>query len=249
LLLGCSLIRKASGGRVGAIPRNFPPVAALYPQRIPMPEPSDPDADLMLRVQRGDLAAFAELVEKHRQGVMNFVCRTLGDPAESEDIAQTVFVQVFKAAARYSATARFRTWLYTIARNLCLNELRRRARHRADSLDLDPDDEPGAYRPEPVARAPHAGDALLQHELDTKVEEAIRALPEKQRTALLLCREDELSYEEIARVLGCSVSATKSIIHRGREAIKLVLKPYLRDGAWREPRGQLSVPSGFPTPD
>lgn len=214
-----------------------------------MPLPSDPDADLMLRVQRGDLAAFAELVEKHRQSVVNFVGRTLHDPAESEDIAQAVFVQVFKAAARYTVTARFRTWLFTIARNLCLNELRRRARHRTESLDLDPDENPGAYRPEPVARAPLADDALLQQELAAKIEEAIRALPEKQRTALLLCRADELSYEEIARVLGCSVSATKSIIHRGRETIKLVLKPYLRDGTWPEPRGQLSVPSGFSTPD
>jgi RNA polymerase sigma-70 factor, ECF subfamily len=213
-----------------------------------MPAPADPDAERMLRVQRGDLAAFEELVETHRQGVMNFVCRTLGDPVESEDIAQAVFVQVFKAAARYTATARFRTWLFTIARNLCLNELRRRARHRAESLDLDTDeDNPSAFRPEPRAATPPAGEALAREELFEKVEAAIRALPEKQRTALLLCREEELSYEEIARVLGCSLSATKSIIHRGRETIKLAIKPYLRDGTWPGPRGQLSVPAGFST--
>lgn len=214
-----------------------------------MPEPSDPDAVLMLRVQRGDLAALAELVEQHRQGVVNFVGRTLGDPVEAEDIAQAVFVQVFKAAARYTVTARFRTWLYTIARNLCLNELRRRARHRAVSLNLDPEADGGAYRLELAASAPLADHALLNQELAAKVEEAIAALPEKQRTALLLCREEESSYDEIARVLGCSVSATKSIIHRGREAIKEVLKPYLRDGAWPELRTQLPVPSGFSTHD
>jgi RNA polymerase sigma-70 factor (ECF subfamily) len=213
-----------------------------------MPAPADPDAERMLRVQRGDLAAFEELVETHRQGVMNFVCRTLGDPTESEDIAQAVFVQVFKSAARYTATARFRTWLYTIARNLCLNELRRRRRHRAESLDLDPaGDDPAAFRPEPRAATLPAGEMLVRGELFEKVGEAIRTLPEKQRTALLLCREEELSYEEIARVLGCSLPATKSIIHRGRETLKELLKPYLRDGAWPEPRGQLSVPAGFST--
>lgn len=212
-----------------------------------MPPPVDPDAERMLRVQRGDLAAFEELVEAHRQGVLNLVGRTLGDSVESEDIAQTVFVQVFKSAPRYTATARFRTWLYTIARNLCLNELRRRARHRADSLDLDHGDDPAAFRPEPRAGGPLAGEALERDELVAKVGEAIHSLPEKQRTALLLCREEELSYEEIARVLGCSVSATKSIIHRGRETLKQRLKPYLRDGAWPEPRGQLSTPAGFST--
>lgn len=212
------------------------------------PAPADPDAERMLRVQRGDLAAFEELVERHRQGVINFVSRTLGDPAEAEDIAQAVFVQVFKSASRYTATARFRTWLYTIARNLCLNELRRRARHRAESLDRDAaGDEPVTAVPAPDAATPPAGEALLQHELLAKVEEAIRALPEKQRTALLLCREEELSYEEIARVLGCSVSATKSIIHRGREALKQVLKPYLREGVWPGAPGQLSAPAGFST--
>jgi len=211
-----------------------------------MPGFVDSDADLMLRVQRGDLAAFEELVEKHRQGVMNFVCRMLGDPVEAEDIAQMVFVQVLKAAPRYSMTARFRTWLYTIARNLCLNELRRRSRHRAESLDLNSSDDLAPRRPEPAARTRLAPDDLLYDELLSKVEEAISALPEKQRTALLLCREDEMSYEEIAEVLGCSVSATKSIIHRGREAIKVVLKPYLQEGTWGEPNRQLSVPAGVP---
>jgi len=77
-------------------------------------------------------------------------------------------------------------------------------------------------------------DALLQRELEEKVELALAELPEKQRTALLLCRQEELSYEEIAEVLGCSLSATKSLIHRGRETLKQLLKPYLRSGTWRQ---------------
>jgi RNA polymerase sigma-70 factor, ECF subfamily len=100
----------------------------------------DPDAQLMLRVQRGDPAAFEALVEKYKQPVMNLVYRMLGDLQEAEDLSQNVFVQVHKSAHRYRVTARFSTWLYTIARNLGLNELRRRSRHPAESLDATPKD-------------------------------------------------------------------------------------------------------------
>src|ERR1051325_6825959 len=100
-----------------------------------MPANLDPDAALMLRVKRGDPAAFTALVEKYKQPVMNLIGRTLRDPTEAEDLAQNVFVQVYKSAHRYRITARFSTWLFTIARNLCLNEIRRRSRHPAESLE------------------------------------------------------------------------------------------------------------------
>lgn len=199
-----------------------------------MPGQPDPDAALMLRVRQGDTAAFAELVDKYKQPVMNLASRTLRDAAEAEDLAQNVFLQAFKSAGRYQATAKFSTWLFTIARNLCLNEIRRRARHPAESLDQthDASDHPvHQVESKAVASPP---DQLLRGELETKVEQAIQALPENQRTALLLCREEELSYEEIAAVLGCSLSATKSLIHRGRETLKQQLKPYLASGVWRE---------------
>src|ERR1041385_2787439 len=95
----------------------------------------DPDAALMKRVTQGDQRAFEELVEKYKQPVFNMIYRTLPDAAEAEDLAQVVFVQVYKAAAKYRVEAKFSTWLFTIARNLCLNELRRRSRHPAQSLD------------------------------------------------------------------------------------------------------------------
>src|SRR5438477_2407186 len=95
----------------------------------------DPDAALMLRVREGDREAFAELVDKYKQPVMNLAYRTLPDATEAEDLAQHVFLQVFKSAHRYQASAKFSTWVFTIARNLCLNEIRRRSRHPADSLD------------------------------------------------------------------------------------------------------------------
>ena len=195
----------------------------------------DPDAALMLRVRAGDFAAFEELVNKYKQPVMNLAYRTLRDATEAEDLAQHVFLQVFKSAHRYEVAAKFSTWLFTIARNLCLNEIRRRSRHPADSLDEPAFDDDAQPRRQ-VADVKNFGptDSLLQGELADKIEEAIATLPEKQRTAILLCRGEEHSYEEIAGILDCSVSATKSLIHRGRETLKELLKPYLRSGAWQE---------------
>jgi RNA polymerase sigma-70 factor (ECF subfamily) len=195
----------------------------------------DPDAALMLRVKQGDRDAFEELVLKYQQPVMNLVYRTLPDATEAEDLAQHVFLQVFKSAHRYEVSAKFSTWLFTIARNLCLNEIRRRSRHPAESLDetfADNGDQP-IRQPEDVKNF-SPPESLLQSELEQKVEEALADLPEKQRTAILMCRGDEFSYEDIARVLECSVSATKSLIHRGRETLKQKLKPYLKTGTWTD---------------
>lgn len=200
-----------------------------------MPASLDPDAALMLRVKQGDTAAFTTLVEKYKQPVLNLAFRTLRDETEAEDLAQAAFVQAWKSAARYEPNAKFSTWLFTIARNLCLNEIRRRTRHPAESLDQtrdDADDQP-LHQVED-RRSTAAPDALLRGELESKVDEALSALPENQRTALLLCRQEELSYDEIAEVLGCSLSATKSLIHRARETIKARLKPYLHSGVWEE---------------
>jgi RNA polymerase sigma-70 factor (ECF subfamily) len=200
-----------------------------------MTGPVDPDADLMLRVKQGDRDAFEAIVEKYKQPVMNLVYRSLSDATEAEDLAQHVFLQVYKSAHRYEVSAKFSTWLFTIARNLCLNEIRRRSRHPADSLDAsfsENDDQPARQYEDNKTFAPP--DALLQGELEEKIEEALRDLPENQRTAIQLCRNEELSYDDIAETLKCSVSAVKSLIHRGRETLKQKLKPYLKTGAWKE---------------
>jgi RNA polymerase sigma-70 factor, ECF subfamily len=199
-----------------------------------MPDHLDPDAALMLRVKQGDRDAFEALVEKYKQPVMNMVFRTLPDATEAEDLAQHVFLQVYKSAHRYEVSAKFSTWIFTIARNLCLNEIRRRTRHPADSLDATSSEDDQPLIQVEDRKNFSAPDTVLHRELEAKVEEAIGALPEKQRMALLMCREDELSYEDMAKVLGCSLSATKSLIHRARETLKEVLKPYLRTGVWRE---------------
>jgi RNA polymerase sigma-70 factor (ECF subfamily) len=198
-----------------------------------MPDQTDPDAVLMLRVKRGDRAAFAALAGKYRQPLFNFVFRTLRDETETEDVAQNTFLQVWKSRARYRRTAKFSTWLFTIARNLCLNEIRRRSRHPAESLEethAEHDDQPSRQYEDRKVFLPTEN--VLHSELAKKIEEALAELPENQRTAILLCRQDEVSYEEIAEILGCSLSATKSLIHRGRETLKEKLKPYLQTGEW-----------------
>ena len=194
----------------------------------------EPDAALMLRVKRGDMRAFEQLVEKYKHPVINVIYRSLRDLTEAEDLAQNVFVQVFKSAHRYKATAKFSTWLFTIARNLCLNEIRRRSRHPAESLEASQTE----YEDQPVRqyediKTSSPTDNVLHGELEQKLQNALDELPENQRTAILLCRQEELSYEDIAKVLDCSLSATKSLIHRGRETLKQKLKPYLRTGEWK----------------
>ena len=127
----------------------------------------DPDAALMLRVKRGDRRAFEELVDKYKRPVTNAIYRTLGDATEAEDLAQNVFVQVYKSAHRYRASAKFSTWLFTIARNLCLNEIRRRSRHRAESLDAphaEQGDRPAHEFEDAKSFSPP--DALLHEELE-----------------------------------------------------------------------------------
>jgi len=209
------------------------PVLDTYLQK--MWSENDPDAALMLRVKQGDIAAFTELVEKYKQPVMNLVYRMLRDLTEAEDVAQNVFVQVHRSAHRYQVSSKFSTWLFTTARNLSLNEIRRRSRHPADSMDASsPEQEDQPWHQYQDVKAASPPDKLLQGEMEQKIEDALAGLPENQRIALLLCRQDELSYEDMAKVLGCSLSAVKSLIHRGREALKQQLKPYLQTGIWHD---------------
>ena len=195
----------------------------------------DPDAALMLLVKEGDSHAFAQLVEKYKQPVMNMVYRMLRDATEAEDVAQNVFIQVHKSAHRYRIASKFSTWLFTITRNLCLNELRRRSRHPADSIESSfPSDDPQPSLQLEDKKNFSPPDNVLHSELEEKINECVNELPEQQKIAIILCRQDEMSYEEMAKVLDCSLSATKSLIHRARETLKQKLKPYLKTGSWED---------------
>jgi RNA polymerase sigma-70 factor (ECF subfamily) len=182
----------------------------------------DPDAALMLAFQRGDAAAFRTLFERHARAMVAFCHHFVRDPARAEELAQDVFVKLHQAADRYRPSARFKTFLYRIASNHCLNELRRgeyatrRGPDRAEPADPDALPSPAAS-PEDAAR----GAAL-----ERAVGELLARLPEKQRAALVLCRLEGLSYEEIAEVLDTSVSAVKSLVHRATVAAADALAPF-----------------------
>src|SRR5580700_1972433 len=167
----------------------------------------DEDARLMRLVSQGDMRALEEIIERHQSLVAGTVARMLGSNSDVEDIAQQVFIRVWKSASRYVARAKFTTWLLKITRNLVFNEMRRAKRHPHVPVQIDPEVEELPLKDE-TAETPDA--TLLQAELQREIESAIMQLPDTQRMALVLRRYEDLSYEEIAHVLELSLPAVKS---------------------------------------
>jgi RNA polymerase sigma-70 factor (ECF subfamily) len=188
---------------------------------------SEEDADdlrLMRLVGEGDTGAFEELIEKHQALVAGTIGRMLGSNSDVEDIAQQVFIRVWKSARRYVPRAKFTTWLLKITRNLVFNELRRTKRRAQVPLQSEPGTEDPPLKDE-MNLAPDA--SLLDMELQRTIKEAILQLPETQRMALVLRRYEQLSYEEIADVLDLSVPAVKSVLFRARSELRTRLSKYL----------------------
>jgi RNA polymerase sigma-70 factor (ECF subfamily) len=191
------------------------------------PGRSDEDAEdvrLMRLVSHGDTSAFETLVERHQSLVAGTVARMLGSNSDVEDIAQQVFIRVWKSARRYVPRAKFTTWLLKITRNLVFNELRRSKRHAHVPLQTDPGAEEFPLKDE---KNPAPDASLLQTELQQAIEDAITQLPESQRIALILRRYEQLSYEEISEVLDLSVPAVKSVLFRARTELRARLSRYL----------------------
>jgi RNA polymerase sigma-70 factor, ECF subfamily len=189
---------------------------------------SDPDVALMLRVQAGDEGAFGELFRKFGPRVLKYARRLVGSDARAEEVTQDVFVQVFRFRQRYRPEARFATWLFTIATNLCLNELRRPERQlKVDLWDRpgEPEDREGPPLPDPEAYTPEEGAA--SRELARALEQAIAELPPKQRAALLLSRLDGLAYRDVGEALGCSEGAVKALLFRATQTLKQKLRDFL----------------------
>ena len=180
---------------------------------------------LMLRVkEHADIRAFEELVEIHQHAVIGTVAKMLGSPDDAEDIAQQVFVRIWKSAKRYQPQAKFTTWLFTITRNLVFNEMRRRQRKPSVSIN-EREDDFHIGTPDDPSKTPDA--TALQNELEIAVDRAIQALPEKQRMAVILRRYEEMPYEEIGEILKLSLPAVKSLLFRARVQLKESLQGYL----------------------
>ena len=201
-------------------------MSANDPPRKDSSDEDQDDARLMQRVGAGDTAAFERLIGRHQTLVAGTVARMLGDNSEVEDIAQQVFVRVWRSANRYVPRAKFTTWLLKITRNLVFNELRRRRRHLVTPLQSEPGSEEMQLRDE---RGQTPAASLLEGELRRAIESAIQKLPGTQRMAVVLRRYEELSYEEIAEVLDQTVPAVKSLLFRARTELRERLKSYLAE--------------------
>ena len=188
-------------------------------------DPSDQESvRLMLRVRDGDVKAFERLVELHQNAIVGTCARMLNNVDDAHDIAQMVFIRVWRSAPRYEPTAKFTTWLYTITRNLVFNETRRRGRKKTVSADEREENSHHLIKDSPD----HQPDAeMLQAELRRAVDAAIASLPETQRIAVVLRSHDQLPYEEIAEVLGLSLPAVKSLLFRARTVLRETLGGYL----------------------
>ena len=182
------------------------------------------DHALMAKVAAGDHRAFRELVERHQNAVVGTVSKMLGNSTDSEDIAQLVFIRIWKHAKRYKADYKFTTYLYTITRNLVYNESRRRSRKKTISTD-EREDEHHLQHPADPRNQPD--NSLLTGELQQAVDDAIASLPENQRMAVVLRRYENLAYEEIAKVLETTVPSVKSLLFRARTTLRESLAKYM----------------------
>ena len=178
----------------------------------------DFDTELMLRVKDGDGASFGTLLEKHRSSGVHFLFRMVQNHAVAEELAQEVFLRVYRSRGTYEPTAKFTTWLFRIATHLALNALRDGKNERVqERLDDDTSELPGRQVSD---RRPSVEQSMVYQAKLDEIRRAITALPEKQRAAVLMHKYEEMEYSQIAKVLSCSESAVKSLLFRAYETLR-----------------------------
>lgn len=175
--------------------------------------PEDEDVRQMLRLKEGDESALTEIIERWKNPLLNFFYRSIQDYEASEDLAQLVFIRLYRAASTYEPRAKFSTYLFHIARRLLINEFRRQQRKPLVAVD-----------PQDLHAVDEATSERTMQEIEEAFQYALKDVPEKQRTALLLFKQQELSYQEIAELMGATESAVKTWIFRARHSLKQALK-------------------------
>ncbi|MEZ5421997.1 MAG: sigma-70 family RNA polymerase sigma factor [Pyrinomonadaceae bacterium] len=194
-----------------------------------MPEEKRSDHELIEATKNGDESAFTEIVSRYKSPITNYLYRFLNDYEEAVDIAQETFVRVYFAIDRYHTQFAFSTYIYRIATNLAISEIRRRKRRRLFSISgiLTGDkEEPTEFEIPDERRLPE--DELLENERDKQVARAIAALPEKYRIPIILRDVEGRTYEEVSAVMDLGLGTTKSRISRGRALLKEKLQEYLQ---------------------
>ncbi len=168
----------------------------------------------MLQVARGDKAAFARLFDRHQARVVRFCHRFVGDAHRAEELAQDVFVKLYKSASRYQPSARFQTFLFRVATNTCLNELRRpgRAAEKVEAPVGEADEAPGTFERAAASETP---DQVLEaRDLERALQRALAKMSDRERAAFTMCRFEGMAYRDIAEALEATEAAVKSLIHR-----------------------------------
>jgi RNA polymerase sigma-70 factor, ECF subfamily len=198
-------------------------------QREPIAPHDDADVQLMLRFQKGEVGAFQQLFQKYSSSVVNFAFHFLGNRARAEEIAQEVFLQVYRWQTKYEPKAKFSTWLFKIAHNHCLNEVRK-GEYRVSIESLGPQEDAGGDERErqlPDTNPSKGEDIFAAKQTAKRIEKILRRVPETQRTALMLSRLEGMSYQEVAEVLGVTEKAVKSLVFRATQSLKDGLKDTL----------------------
>src|SRR5581483_8981605 len=189
----------------------------------------DTDLKLMLRVRSGDSDSFDELLRRHRAPLLNYFYRMVRDHSLAEDLAQEVFLRVYRARERYEPDAKFTTWLYRIATNLALNALRDR-RGKWNTAEAEDGDAGELQEARFVDSRPTVEQELMRSDRGRLVREAVEALPENQRAAVILHKYQDVDYRQIAQILDISESAVKSLLFRAYESLRVRLEPLLKGG-------------------
>jgi len=187
-------------------------------------EPSS--EDLMARIVKGDAEAFEILVNRHQATVLNLIYRFIGDKAQAKDLAQEVFIKVWQAAKTYKPEAKFTTWIYRVSTNVCFNELKSARRKKWLQFLRLGDQHEESIEDTFIDGSPSPEDLLLAKEKNRQISDALQSLPDNQRMALVLRRYDNLSYTEIAQIIGCSVSAVESLLVRAKRTLQKKLKNF-----------------------
>jgi RNA polymerase sigma-70 factor, ECF subfamily len=210
------------GNRQAEDARSLPPAAAPSDWR------SMTDAEIMLRVREGDDVGFNFLIEKYRKPIINFMYRMVHNQAVAEELAQEVFLRVYRSRQTYRAEAKFTTWLYRIATNLGVNHARDTKHERAaQTIYLDQPDPETGTTPDVADRTPGAEEEMVKDERMKAIRKHVMALPERQRTAVLMHKYQGLDYKEIGAVLRLSESATKSLLFRAYQTLRERLKEFV----------------------
>ncbi len=186
------------------------------------------DAEIMLQVKAGDDSAFAYLVQKYRRPMVNFMYRMAHNAAGAEDLAQEVFLRVYRSRETYEASAKFTTWLYRIATNLAVNHARDTRHERPENtVSLDEPDEESGHTLDLPDGTPSAEENLVQRERLAAIRQRVQSLPERQRIAVVMHKYQQMDYRQIADVLKLSESATKSLLFRAYEALREQLREFV----------------------